>query len=98
MKARVDGARCVGCGICMNICPEGITLVNGKAVIKNKNAGCLKDAANACPRRAILFDENRKQNKFTGSEKLSRGSTREQGRQFGGRGMGQGRGRMGGLA
>ena len=33
--------KCVGCGICANICPEGIGMVEEKARIKNENANCL---------------------------------------------------------
>jgi len=45
--------KCVGCGICKTICPEGIEILNGTAEIKNENAGCLKNAAIACPQKAI---------------------------------------------
>ncbi len=54
---------CIGCGICTNICPEGIEMVGEKARIKNENAECLKDAANACPRSAIILDDKEKQDK-----------------------------------
>ena len=54
---------CFGCGICANICPEGIEIVNGKAEIKNENANCLKNAADACPRNAILLNGKNPENK-----------------------------------
>jgi len=45
--------RCVGCGICLNVCPKGIEILNGTARIKNRKADCLKNAATACPQKAI---------------------------------------------
>jgi len=41
---KIDENKCVGCGICANICSEGIEMAGGKARIKNENADCLKDA------------------------------------------------------
>jgi len=55
MKARIDKSKCIGCGICADICPEGIKITDGKAEIKNKNAECLKEAADSCPRNAIIL-------------------------------------------
>jgi len=45
--------KCVGCGICINACPEGIEILDGRARIKNKNADCLENAIMACPQGAI---------------------------------------------
>ncbi len=45
--------RCVGCGICKTMCPEGVEISEGVAEIKNENQGCLKNAAIACPQKAI---------------------------------------------
>jgi len=45
--------KCVGCGICIDICPEGIEILDGRARIKNKNADCFKNATIACPQEAI---------------------------------------------
>ena len=82
--------KCVGCGICANICPEGIEMVNGKAKIKNENIDCLKDAARACPRNCIIIDGNEKGE--VNIENIGTGFGR--GRGIGGRqGKGGGRGR-----
>jgi len=101
----IDKDKCTGCGICANICPEGIEIINGKAKIKNENTDCLKDAANACPRGAIIVEgANEKTEPDTGfNQGYGQGRSRGQGRgmgQGGGRGLGigprNGRGRGGG--
>lgn len=102
---RIDETGCVGCGICANICPEGIEIAGGKARIKNENAECLKDAANACPRGAIILGgEKAESNKEDSINKgFNQGFGSGQGRGMGaGRGLGigprdgRGRGRGGG--
>lgn len=45
--------KCVGCGICIDICPEGIEILNGRARIKAQNADCLRSAIIACSQKAI---------------------------------------------
>ena len=106
--------KCVGCGICADICPEGIEIEEGKARIKNPNADCLKDAANACPRGAIILeDEQIESNNKEKDTSFGQGFTQGQGAgvsrgigRGGGSGRGQGmgagggggRGRMGGFA
>jgi len=84
MEAKINENECTGCGICANICPEGIEMINRKAKIKNENAICLKDAANACPRKCILLDG--KESEESTNSNFNQG--------FGqGQGMGQGQGR-----
>jgi ferredoxin len=81
----IDKNKCIGCGICMNICPEGIEIINGKAKIKDENADCLRDAASACPREAIVVEG--------ANEKTEPNVGFNQGYGQGmGEGMGQGRG------
>jgi len=58
---KIDKNRCVGCGICVNICPQGFEMVNRKAKIKNENASCIIETANSCPQGAIILEENKNQ-------------------------------------
>lgn len=48
----VDKEKCIGCGACVSVCPEGFELKDGKAHVK-KNAPCAKEAAENCPVQAI---------------------------------------------
>ncbi len=82
---RIIQEECVGCGVCANICPDGIEMVNGKAKIKNEKAECLKEAADACPRNAILLDGKDSGNKELKNNPLGFGQGR-------GKGAGKGRG------
>jgi len=58
---KIDKNNCVGCGICVNICPQGFKIVNRKAIIEDENANCITEAANSCPRGAIILEENKNQ-------------------------------------
>jgi len=58
---RIDKNRCVGCGICVNICPQGFKIVNRKAIIEDENVSCITEAANSCPQGAIILEENKNQ-------------------------------------
>lgn len=53
MAVKVDKEKCIGCGACVAICEEGFKLKDGKAVVKNPKAKCIKDAADSCPVQAI---------------------------------------------
>ncbi|MHC2994515.1 MAG: ferredoxin [Candidatus Atribacteria bacterium] len=58
---KIDKDRCFGCEICVNICPQGFEILNGKAKIKDENANCIVETANSCPRGAIILEENKSQ-------------------------------------
>lgn len=77
--------RCVGCGICKNVCPDGIEIINGKATIKNEKSDCLEQAADACPRNAIIIDEK--------SDRSLEKNIKQDYRAGQGRGLGAGNGR-----
>ena len=56
MKITIDSEKCIGCGVCTNACPEGIEIVNDKAVVKNNKANCFKEAVEICPIKIISIN------------------------------------------
>ena len=84
--AKIIQDECVGCGVCANICPDGIEMVDKKAKIKNEKADCLKNAADACPRNAILLNEENSGDKEADNKSAGFGQGRGMGRGSGGRG------------
>ena len=48
--------KCIGCGACAAMCPEGFELKKGKSHVKNSKAKCIKEAAASCPVGAIVLD------------------------------------------
>ncbi len=89
---KIDISKCIGCEICQNICPDGFEVINGKAQIKNEKADCIEEAAKACPRGAIILDNQGDQADINDTKNLSRGRGFGMGRGMG-RGQGQGRGK-----
>ena len=56
MEVGVDFDKCIGCGVCMQVCPEvfGLDEESGKAVLLNyersdDNMDIVKEAADSCP-------------------------------------------------
>jgi len=90
MKVKIDTTKCIGCAICVTICPKGIKMAEGKAEIIDENAGCLKDAADACPEKAIVLNVEDDKNK---TDKDTNQNYNQYMPIGGGRGMGAGRGR-----
>ncbi|MBQ9635009.1 MAG: 4Fe-4S binding protein [Acidaminococcaceae bacterium] len=65
-KVSVDEAACVGCGICMRICPaHNIELQNGKACVGNHCACCMACVHN-CPHGGMLVNGHpiKKENQY----------------------------------
>lgn len=50
---KIDSEKCLGCGTCVAVCPEGFELKEGKSTIKNPKAKCIAKAISACPVGAI---------------------------------------------
>ncbi|NQV00216.1 MAG: ferredoxin [Parcubacteria group bacterium] len=59
MKIKIDKEKCLGCGVCINLCPKVFELEDGKSKIKDevdleKNKDCIKEAIDSCPVSAII--------------------------------------------
>ncbi len=51
---KVDKNKCIGCGLCTNICSEVFEMSDGKAQVKEqKDLPCVKEAIDSCPVDAI---------------------------------------------
>ncbi len=62
MKAIVDEETCIGCGLCVETCPEVFEMNDDKAHVKLDEvpadlAGSCKEAAENCPVEAIQIEE-----------------------------------------
>lgn len=59
-KVSIDTGTCVGCGLCVNACPDVFELNNdGIAVVKSSQASAscdLADIVSQCPVSAISID------------------------------------------
>ncbi len=57
MTAKINKEKCVGCNICVDLCPEGLSIGDdGKPTIINGDADCLPEAAKNCPQKAIKIN------------------------------------------
>lgn len=56
---KVDKEKCIGCGLCISICPEVFEMgKDGKSYVKNPkacNRPSCKEAADSCPVQAITI-------------------------------------------
>jgi ferredoxin len=88
----VDPDICTGCGICVNVCPDGFAMENGLARVKDASASCAAEARDVCPVSAIR-DGDTPAEKSASAERPAERSPRGEG-SGGGRGLrGRGRGR-----
>lgn len=54
-KLKVNSEKCVGCGLCVQLCPlENLKLKNGKVVADSKCTMCYRCVSN-CPKQAITL-------------------------------------------
>lgn len=61
-KIKVDKEKCIGCGLCVSLCPEVFEVDEGKSRVKEevdleKNKKCVKEAVQSCPVGAIEKEE-----------------------------------------
>ena len=55
VKIKVDGEKCIGCGLCASTCPKVFEMKDGKASVKQSDTqeDCVKQASEECPTGAI---------------------------------------------
>ncbi|PIP67635.1 MAG: ferredoxin [Candidatus Omnitrophica bacterium CG_4_9_14_0_2_um_filter_42_8] len=61
MKVRVDEDLCVGCGLCVNTCPDIFVMKDDKAITKVSvvpaaSEESAKQSKDECPVEAIIID------------------------------------------
>ncbi len=58
-----DDAKCIGCGVCVALCPDNWELgTDGKAHPKKtevEELGCNEQAAKSCPMKCISIEEKK---------------------------------------
>jgi ferredoxin len=60
MRVSLDRNECIGCGVCVQICPDVFSMDDDAGVSKVINASgapCAKEAADSCPVGCIHVDE-----------------------------------------
>jgi ferredoxin len=62
MKISIDEESCVGCGNCVEICPDVLEMQDNLAVAKITDVpgnlqACCREAADSCPVEAVIIEE-----------------------------------------
>jgi len=62
MRVRVDGDKCVGSGLCVDICPEVFNLNGDAATVKFESVppryeDACREASELCPMNAIYVED-----------------------------------------
>lgn len=62
MKIRIDKESCVGCGNCVEVCPEVLEMQDDLAVAKitdvpDQLQACCREAADSCPVEAVIIED-----------------------------------------
>ncbi len=58
IKVNINRNKCLGCGMCISLCPEVFEFKSGKSSLKvkaslEKYQSCIKESAQNCPVQAI---------------------------------------------
>jgi ferredoxin len=56
MKVKIESEKCLGCGVCVNICPDGIKMIDGIAKVADEKTDCFKEASEVCPINIIKIN------------------------------------------
>ncbi|MEA2077761.1 MAG: ferredoxin [Candidatus Marinimicrobia bacterium] len=54
---KVNEETCMGCALCVRVCPSGFEMVGNIAKVKDQEANCMEEAIEVCPVDAI-YKEN----------------------------------------
>ena len=57
-KIKINKEKCIGCQLCVSICPKTFEMKDDKAVVKKsaiEKITCEREAADSCPTEAILL-------------------------------------------
>ncbi len=62
MNVEINKEKCIGCGLCSNLCPEVFKMDESKATVKDEanleeNQNCIEEAVNSCPTSAININK-----------------------------------------
>ncbi len=84
---KVNEETCMGCAVCVRVCPSGFEMVGRIAKVKNQEANCMEEAIKVCPVDAIY-----RENSETGEiyEDPHVGTKTHYRESYSGRGLGKG--------